>query len=367
MEIRNHIISIIENKGYITIDEFMELSISSSDTSYYNKINPFDDVTGDFITSPQISQMFGEMMGIWIYNQYLNMELDERISLVELGPGTGLLMRDILRVLSKTNIMSKLQVSMVERSPILRSIQQEELKIYNNISWVEDYRDISDHKSIFISNEFFDVFPIKQFIKLNSKWHEIVIIKNQSNELEFSQIRIEELHEQRLDQKFPQAENMAIVEESPKLNKFMQFIAQNIKEHGSIMLGIDYGYNIDPQQRKANMFNSTLQAVKHHKYINLLQDIGYTDITAHVDFASLAAISRAEGVKPSSIISQNELLHKLGIKERLESLIQVSPEYREILMQQYKRLVSPEEMGLLFKAICFAQKEQPMFIFEDLL
>ncbi|MDX1917104.1 MAG: SAM-dependent methyltransferase, partial [Rickettsiaceae bacterium] len=275
MEPKSQITHIIQNKGYITIDEFMELAISSSPLSYYNINNPFNPVTGgDFITSPQISQMFGEMIAIWIYNQFIHMNISDEIFLVEFGPGTGVLMRDILRVLEKTQILPQIKILMLEKSPTLTKIQQDNLNKYENITWSQDYKEIPENRCIFISNEFLDIFPIKQYIKLDSLWHEIVVIIGKTGDLEFGYKDIPHSKNLDLETRYTKAKDNAIVEESPKLSEFIELIAENIKEYNSIMLALDYGYDVDSAVRSMEMFNPTLQAIKNHNYSDLLKDIG---------------------------------------------------------------------------------------------
>ncbi len=363
MPIKAIIQSVIKTQGFISVDEFMSLATTSSNLSYYNTKNPIDIQSGDFITSPEISQMFGEMLGIWIVNQWQYMNCPHIVNLVEFGPGTGILMRDILRVLAKTDMMQSLQVYMVEKSPFLTNIQKQQLQSYDFITWITDYTEVPQSQSIYISNEFFDVLPIKQYIKNQNSWQEVVI-KESNGVMGFSKTKIHPELSDYLAERFYDAGEGAIIEISYQLEDFIKFIGENIKNYNSVMLATDYGYDIPYNKRDASMYRSTLQAVRDHKYSNLLEDIGRADVTSHVDFAAIRNIAQNVGIMASSTISQNEFLHRLGIKERLESLIlQNSPEDALILKKQYERLIAPDQMGLLFKNICLTPLNMDSFIF----
>ncbi|MDX1924285.1 MAG: SAM-dependent methyltransferase [Rickettsiaceae bacterium] len=372
MDLSAKILKRIHEKGFITIDEFMDISLIKYDSSYYQSKNPLDLSSGDFITSPQISQMFGEMVGVWVYNQWILMNKPKSISLVEFGPGTGLLMRDILRVLAKTELLELLDIIMVEKSASLEKIQKEELTAYDGIKWQKDINELPNQTSIFVSNEFFDVFPIKQYIKKgpefrthqNSAWQEIVI-SEKSGDIGFDTIQVEDDINIYLKNSYPNAMSGAIVEESPSLDKFIANISSHIKTYNSTMLAIDYGYDIEAKSRKPQTFQQTLQAIKDHKFCDILENIGTCDITSHVNFAKIRYVAENQAIRATNTMSQNEFLHLLGITERMDKLVRSSSEYADIVRAQYKRLVSPEQMGLLFKAISLSKKDQQIFIFDE--
>lgn len=295
----NEIISEIENKGPMTVDRYMELCNSH----YYATRDPLGN-KGDFITAPEISQIFGEMIGIWAITAWQKIGSPEKCALVELGPGRGTLMADILRVI-KGNFSA--EVHLVETSPSLREIQAAKL---GNIFWHDKLPDLNI-PYILIANEFFDALPFKQFV--SGKERKIIA---KDGKLSFDLI----------------AEDGLVTESCPIGSEIMKKIASS----ASAAVIIDYGY-------VANEKRSTLQAVKDHKYHSFLENPGEADLTALVDFSEMANITKSQG-KNCTILTQREFLLAHGADIRAKILNKE---------KDLERLIAPEQMGELFKVLCF--------------
>lgn len=365
MNPQNLIFDLIKKNEYITMDMFMEIALSKDNFSYYKSKNPFDLDSGDFITSPEISQMFGEMLGIWIYNQWILLGKNTNISLVELGPGTGTLMRDILNVLKKTDMFEHINIFLLEINPVLLNEQKNKLSEYSIVKWIENLSELPNKETIFIANEFFDALPTKQFIKDKSEWKEVIITLNQDeNKLIFEKISITTMQNTFYNLQFPGALDGAIIEISYATEEFIKSISKIIHDNRGAALFIDYGYDLEPKERSQNQFNSTIQAIKNHKFSSILENIGTSDITAHVDFSFIRKVATSQNIRSSQTLTQENLLHKLGIFERMSILASKNPELSNILYNQYNRLTSKNLMGNLFKSIAITNKEDKLFIFD---
>ncbi len=357
MEIKNIIFKSIREKGHLTISQFMEIILTSYEGSYYRAKNPLDQ-DGDFITAPEVSQMFGEMVGVWVYKQWLILGKPEKINIVEFGPGRGLLMRDLLRVILKTEMKNHISVFLYDVNEALIKVQKEILSSFPEVKWIEHITDLEQKTTIFIANEFFDALPITQYIKVKENWHEVVLRTNPAgNTIIFDKFEVEEHIDEYLSFEYRNAKDGAIVEESKIAADYVRFLARNIKEFNSVALILDYGYDLEPNERKSSQYFSTLQGIKKHKYTPILHDIGNTDISSHVDFNRIKKIASNLDVKSISVVTQREFLLEQGIVQRLEDLAAKNPELTNLLYSQYNRLVSDNEMGRLFKALVMSDLE----------
>ncbi len=333
-----------------SIAELMKEAMSASPNSYYKAQQPLGE-QGDFITSPEISQMFGEMIGIWAIHSFIALGTPLEFNLVELGPGRGLLMRDLLNGTSKQTVFHQaLKIHLLDINPILIAEQKKQLLSYA-VNWIDKIEDLPPLPTIFIANEFFDALPIKQYIKKNTQWHEVHVMIKEHNATEIIYLDISEEKQQQLNDQHPNTQEDGIVEESTESLKIMQSIACHIKKYKGAAIIIDYGYDIEPDNRTKNQYNSTLQAIKDHKFHPVFEDLGQADLSAHVDFYSLKSVALKQGLKVTGAISQRALLQTLGIDLRLESLTKQNLELKEILEKQHHRLTAKETMGELFKAI----------------
>jgi NADH dehydrogenase [ubiquinone] 1 alpha subcomplex assembly factor 7 len=356
MKAKDTINRLIKQQGFIKVDMFMKIGLSSCEDSYYINRDPLG-IDRDFITAPEISQMFGEMMGIWAVDKWIKMGMPKKINLVELGPGKGSLIRDLLNITKHViGFHNSIDIYMFEINQKLVKVQKKLLQDYEfiNINWVTDISEIPQNHTIMIGNEFFDSLPIKQFI-FNQKWKERVIILDQSGELKFSEIDI--TNSQILDHLniYKSIESGGIVEYSEEAENYIKLIKKFIAQNLSYCLLIDYGYYIDPGIRHKNQYNSTLQAIQRHKFVDIFHDIGNSDMTSHVDFYMLSNFIRKAGFKiNTSIISQSEFLKLYRINERLKTLSKNQTNLVKLnLEKQYNRLTDKRQMGDLFKVIEF--------------
>ncbi len=353
MSIESIIRQIISTKGYITVDDMISISMSDHPSSYYRSKQPIGSHS-DFITSPEISQLFGEMIGIWAINAWEKLDRPTNINLVEFGPGRGILMRDLLRATSKiTEFHKALNIHLCEINPLLIDEQKKNLtdytKLYSlEISYISKISDIKNNfPSIIIANEFFDALPIKQYIKKDDLWNEIVISLDESGNFIWNDIKSCKSFERHIN-----TSNNSILEILSESGlEIINSISKYIKANKGQALIIDYGYDIDPTIRTKDQYKSTLQAIKNHKFHNLFEDLGKADISSHVDFESLKNIFITDQMLNTYIITQKTLLKSLGIEIRLNDLIKKNPSLKKILLHQYHRLTEDNQMGYLFKAL----------------
>ena len=303
---------------------------------YYYSNNKAIGSLGDFITAPEISQMFGETIAFFFLNQYQNLKLDE-ISLLELGPGKGTLMHDIMRV--KTNFKEfNIESSyMLEISDTLASIQKERLSKFQQIYWIDNIEKIKAKNLFVIGNEFFDALPIRQLEQAEDGCYETSIVHDAEKQLCLGKVKISN------DQVFNQH---GIFETSPDCSQIIKQIAE-IKTNSTLCIFIDYGYTSLP-------LTSTLQALNQHAYINILDQIGESDITSLVNFSSLANQFSQYGFE-CEVMTQADFLKMNGIETRAAQLLTHGANKEEI-ESALKRLISSQQMGELFKVL-IAYKE----------
>lgn len=342
------IIELIDKNGPISVAKFMEIALYHPTQGYYIKQNPLG-INGDFITSPEISQLFGEIIGIYVINAWLNLGSPEKFNLIELGPGKGTLMLDLLRASKHVDAFNKgAQIHLVESNDYLKSVQQNTLKNFN-VTWHRDLYSIqNDTPIIIIANEFFDCLPINQYIKVQNQWHERLIAFN-NNEFYFTQSNtpysIGTHHN---------AKEGDIVEICYPALEVIEHISKILKKFSGYALIIDYGYYYDPLNR--SIYGDTFQAIRKHKYHSVFKNIGKTDLTAHVDFNNLKQTALENDMNVNGPFSQKQFLIDWGINIRSEMLKAkaTSKEKHEINLA-LTRLT--KEMGELFKVIEISSKQ----------
>ena len=358
MTVEKQIRRIISDKGFVCIDEFMRLSMSASDEAYYRSKQPLGE-SADFITSPEISQMFGEMIGLWCLDVWHKIGKPNPVNILELGPGRGLLMRDLLRGIKNAHsFLDALQIELLDINDLLINEQKQNLSPFaHKIKWLSSFDQISQIPSIIIANEFFDALPIKQYIKIKKEWKEVVIVADpMDGRLKYDRrMLMTKMMISQLTHDHPDAGDGAIVEESAESINIVQSIADHIAKYNGAALIIDYGYDIKTNERKNNQYHSTLQAVKNHKFHPILESSGDVDLSAHVDFNALKAAAKARMTKASKTTEQGQFLHDLGINTRLQQLQKINPDLSDILKRQYERLTSKDQMGSLFKVVTITQ------------
>ena len=348
----------IARQGPITVADYMAAALGHPKYGYYMGKDPFG-VRGDFITAPEISQMFGELIGLWCVICWRQMERPKVVHLVELGPGRGTLMGDALRAArAAPEFIDAMRLHLVETSPALRARQKKILGGYAP-RWHARLDRVPDGPLILIANEFFDALPVQQFERTGKGWVErLVHFDAVSHEFRFT------LATEAADAESPLPAPLihaplrtvpvgAIGEVSPEGRALAAEIGGRIAGSGGVALIVDYGH-------ARNAPGETLQAVKGHQYHDVLADPGAADLTAHVDFEALAAAGAGAGAATYGPVSQGAFLGSLGIDARTESLLEsASIEQVEDIRSGLRRLVASSEMGVLFKALCLAHPGQP--------
>lgn len=354
MAIDSKIRQIIDNSGHIKVDEMMRQVLSINHNSYYRARNIIGE-KGDFITAPEVSQLFGEIIGVWVVTKWQQLGCPSDFMLLELGPGHGTMMRDLMRTGKLVpEFVQGMQVVLLEINRHFIKKQKENLKFaVQNINWINKIEDLPQKPCIFISNEFFDSLPIKQYIKVRQKWYESVIVCDPfDGTLKFDKIESPRILLQYLEQEHKNAKDGAIFEESIEAMDIMRVVATHLSRFGGAVLAIDYGYNIEPANRTRYQYNPTLQAIRDHKYCPVFESLGEADLTAHVDFNALKNAVMQQGIHDIVISSQADFLINYGILLRHELLqSKASKEEKGILNRQLHRLIDKTSMGEIFKVL----------------
>lgn len=345
----SELVSWIKQTGPMTIAQFMALCLGHPTHGYYTRRDPLG-VAGDFTTAPEISQMFGELIGLCLAESWTHQGRPPRFTLAELGPGRGTLMADILRVTRKVpGFHEALRVCLVEISPALRAAQSERLGAFSPM-WLDTVAGLEriDEPLYLVANEYFDVLPIRQFARSAEGWRERVIALSDEGELAFALSPPSAPAE--LAHRLADTSEGDLVEWRAQAVSDGQTIAGLIEQRGGAALIIDYG---DWRSR-----GDTLQAIAEHAYCDPLQRPGNADLTAHVEFESLARAADAAGAQHSSMLPQGTFLKRLGIDIRAQVLAQaLAGKDLESHLAACRRLTAPEEMGTLFKAMAFYPRD----------
>lgn len=334
----------IRQHGPITIADFMQYCLTHPEYGYYMRRDPFGK-DGDFITAPEISQMFGEMIGACLADYWIGSGQPDRFILLECGPGRGTLMADILRATRGTlGFHTAAKITLLETSPTLKEKQKAILADYNP-QWIEIFDDVPDDGPLYCTaNEFLDALPVRQLIKSTNGWNERVIALNEKDELTFGEREADDILVQSIN--VPgSAPQGSIYELSPQRDGFVHTLCERIKAQSGVALLIDYGY-VKPG------YGGTFQAVKRHEYCDVLQEPGRADLTAHVDFRAIAEQAEVVGIHNTSAIAQGQFLKSLGIETRADILKKnASEDQKKAIESQIVRLTAPDQMGDLFKVI----------------
>ncbi len=325
----------IKRDGPISVGEYMDAVTEA----YYARGDVFG-AAGDFTTSPEISQVFGELIGLWCAVVWQNMGAPATFHLVECGPGRGTLMKDLLRAAARVpGFISAVHIHLIERSRTLMSLQQSALKDHR-VTWHDAVNTVTNGPTILVANEFLDALPIRQFEKTAHGWMERYVAVDANGQFNFA--LQPGIPSQAID-----AKTGAIFETSPAVVDFIAAISARIAAQGGAALLIDYGH-------KASAAGDTLQAVKKHKPCGIFETPGEADLTAHVDFAAVANAARAAGTTVFGLVEQGTWLSQLGIKLRgLQLSKNKSVDVAKGIQSGIHRLTAPEAMGALFKVIAF--------------
>ena len=339
---------IIAFDGPMPISEYMRTCLGHPKYGYYVTRDPLGPL-GDFTTAPEVSQMFGELLGAWAAAVWRQMGSPARVDLVELGPGRGTLMADALRAArALPAFRAAIAVHLVEMSDVLMAKQRETLGASGvPVAWHHDVREIPAGPAIVLANEFFDALPIHQAVRGERGWHERVVALGKDEQLAFAVNPVPMLDfEKMLPEALREAPAGAIYEW--RSAAYSLEIIHRLKSHGGAALVIDYGY-------AETQVGETFQAVRKHAYADPLVDPGEVDLTAHVDFGALAHAGRASGVGVNGPLTQGEFLRRLGIEQRATRLKQnATSQQAADIDSAFARLTAPDQMGELFKVLAFA-------------
>ncbi|WP_428630545.1 class I SAM-dependent methyltransferase [Sphingopyxis sp.] len=334
------LISDIAAARAITVADYM----AAANGHYYATRDPLG-VAGDFTTAPEISQMFGEMIGVWIADLWARAG-GPAFRYVELGPGRGTLAADALRAMARFGC-TPLGVHFVETSPVLRAAQSARLPAAIHHDDIDDLPD--DGAAIIVANEFFDALPVHQYVRTATGWRERMVERLGTRLVAVpGEVPADEL----VPTALRNAAERCIVETAPASAAIMQRCAFRLARHGGAMLVIDYGY-------RGPAAGDTLQAVKAHRFADPFADPGEVDLTTHVDFAALGDAAAPTGATVSAVAPQGDWLQRLGIDARLQSLAAAAPGRAKELQGQRDRLVAADAMGKLFKVMAITAAGWP--------
>jgi SAM-dependent MidA family methyltransferase len=334
------LISEIAGARPTTIADYM----AAANGHYYATRDPLG-AAGDFTTAPEISQMFGEMVGVWIADLWSRAG-SPTFRYVELGPGRGTLAADALRVMARFGC-TPTGIHLVETSPTLRAAQIARLPAAEHHDEVDALPD--DAPLIIVANEFFDALPIHQYVRVADGWRERMVERRDGV---LTPVAGDMPADDTIPPSLQSQPEGAIVETTPVSAAIMQRCAFRLARQGGAMLAVDYGY-------AGPAAGDTLQAVKAHRFVDAFADPGEVDLTAHVDFTALAVAAQNAGVSASPLTTQGDWLRRLGIDARLQSLTNAAPARAEELKGQRDRLVEPRAMGDLFKVMAFTAPDWP--------
>jgi len=308
----------IGTEGPITVEAFMD----ACNRYYYATRDPLG-ARGDFTTAPEISQMFGELIGACLADCWGRAGKPQDVAYAELGPGRGTLAADALRVMKSAGLQPS--VHFVETSPVLRAAQAETVP---GAIWHEEFAEVPDGPLLVVANEFLDALPVRQFVGAMER--KVVVA---GGGLAFDR-------------------DGEIVETSPARDQAVSEVAKRLAKSGGVALFIDYGHSKSAP-------GDTLQAVRGHTFAPILADPGEQDLTAHVDFEAVGNVAREAGAAVTKVVSQGEWLKRLGIDARAQSLARAHPERAEEIHAARKRLCDAEQMGELFKLIGIRSPDWP--------
>lgn len=320
---------IFEN-GPLSQSQFMEYALQHPEFGYYRTQEA---ISRDFTTAPEISQVFGELLGAWAIDYFNKLNKPKSLSLIELGPGRGSLLADFLRVAQQLSkpFFEALDLTLVEINPRLKTLQNKRLP--HSVKWVEDFADIqpSENPLIIIANEFFDALPTTQYRRKDNRLYERCLITEKKS-LSFSDVFIEE--NQGPDE---------VWEHSEKADSLIHQICDRLLKQTGVFLCIDYGYEKGTGE--------SLQALFEGKPSDPLSHIGKSDLTCHVNFSHLKRIALSKGLGVKGPLPQGHFLNNIGLATRIKMLKEKRPEHSAALEAAAQRLTSPQQMGTVFKAL----------------
>lgn len=354
--IRQRLMDRIASEGVIPVSAFMAEALFDPVAGFYATKDPIG-AGSDFITAPEISQMFGEVIGLWLAQAWIDMGSPARVQLIELGPGKGTLMHDILRTARVVpGFVNAMEVTLVEASPALKMVQGETLaESPVQIRWADRIERAPAGPSLVVGNEFLDCLPIRQAVRTQGLWRERCVGLHPEDESRLAFVPGPQLADADLELIAPalrDGPDGTLAELRPGDHQMVEALAARFTNHPGRALFIDYG----PDTSEAG---DTLQAIRAHEKVDPLDRPGTADLTARVDFQVLSQAARSAGLSVHGPTPQRDYLAALGIAQRTNMLAAKVPEKRETLLRQLDRLTAEDEMGTLFKAICLSSEGLP--------
>lgn len=342
MSLKDRLVEHIQENGPMTVAEYMAACLYDPEDGYYATRPAIGGDSADFLTAPEASQMFGELIGLWCAHEWDALG-KPAFNLIELGPGRGVLMQDMLRATQKLDgFRDAASVVLVETSAPLREAQAERV---DDVDWALRLEDAPPGPSLIVANEFLDCMPVRQFLRGEDGWHEKLVGADEAGKLIFGLSAAVGAPES-------DDEVGAVREIAPALESFVYELERRLHDAPGRALFIDYGY-VRPEGA------DTLQALRNHKHVDPLEAPGEADLTAHVDFARLASLAEDAQLEVHGPITQGQFLRGLGIEFRADTLSKANPQHGQRLKRELKRLTHAEEMGALFKVICISSPNLP--------
>lgn len=331
---------LIAQTGPISLMHYM----AEANARYYASRDPLGS-GGDFITAPEISQMFGELIGLWLADIWTRAGRQAPAHYVELGPGRGTLARDALRAARRYGLDP--QVHLVEGSPALRALQHDAVP---GATWHHDLSSVPQRGPVLlVANEFLDALPVRQLVRIEPGWRECLVDWRDDA---FVPIAGPKPMDAAVPESYRHEPVGTVIETSPAMATVVYEVAARIAEQGGAALFVDYGHD-------APRTGSTLQAVRAHRKVDPMTAPGEADLTCHVDFAAMAAAAQARGARWLGTVTQGAWLRALGIEARAASLAAASPAHAGKIAGQMARLVGEDQMGTLFKVMGLAAPDWP--------
>jgi len=349
----NKIINILREQKSMPIDQFIDVALYDKKFGYYMKKNPFGK-EGDYITSPLISNLFGEMLAIWCVAFWKHIGKPKKILITELGPGDASLCKNLLNTFKNFKSFYKcVEIKLIEKSSKLKRIQKARIK-NKKVKWIKKINELNCGPIIFLGNEFFDSLPIKQIYKKENLFLEKYVTLSKNNK------KIDFLFKKAKKNLIKNIKKLDLVNKGNTIEypiaaiKYLKIIAKKIKKYDGALLTFDYGYIEKKNQ-------DTLQSTRKHKYLNVFKDPGNADITHHINYKLFSKILKRNKLEVEKVVSQSEFLQRLGIIERANILSKkISFRAKANIYYRLKKLLHYSEMGNLFKVL-LAQKKETKF------
>ncbi len=339
----------VAKRNNLPLDQFINLALYDKNSGYYMKKNPFGK-SGDFVTAPNISRLFSEIIAVWTITFWKSIGSPKQFNLLELGAGNGEMMKVIEETLMNfPECYSACNFIIHEKSDYLINEQKKNLDS-KKFSWLINLKKIDSKPTIFLANEFFDAIPIKQFFRKKKGWIERFVNFNDPTKAEFKEKKID-IKKIEKNLNFEISKNQNIIEYSPDTFKYLKIICELIQKNDGGILIVDYGY--------ADIkMHETLQAINNHKYSNILENIGDSDITYNINFHSFEKFINQFKDINSIFTNQKKFLTNMGIIQRAEMISKNIPfSKKSDLFYRIKRLIDEKQMGEIFKVMLIKKKK----------